>query len=172
MQLFRARIDRSSYQLVRPGQERGIGQSGAGGLGDAEIDDLGLRFAAAVTHEDIRGFQVAVDHAFLMGVLHTLTNAPEQLEPPPHAQSVPVAVAVHRLAGHQFHGDPRPAGKGHAGLEDGGDVRVFHDRERLPLHLESGQHFPRIHAGLRTFSATVRRIGSRCSARRTTPNPP
>ena len=35
-----------------------------------------------------------------------------------------------------------------AGVEDLGDVRVIHQRERLPLGVESRQHLLRVHARL------------------------
>jgi hypothetical protein len=51
----------NGFQGVRPG--------GISGLGDAEVDDLGLRAAGGRGHQDVRGLEVAVDDPPLMRVL-------------------------------------------------------------------------------------------------------
>jgi hypothetical protein len=52
----------------------------AHGLGDAEIDELRYRppFARGA-HQDIGGFEVAVDHALLVRVLHGVAHESHQL---------------------------------------------------------------------------------------------
>ena len=51
------------------------------GLGDAEVDHLGHRLAVVQRDQDVRRLEVAVDDAFLMGVLHGLADVGEQLQP-------------------------------------------------------------------------------------------
>ena len=63
-------------------------------------------------------------------------------------EAVLVAVLRDRHALDQLHHEVRPAGVGHAGVEDLGDVRVVHQRQRLPLGLEAGDHLPRVHPRL------------------------
>ena len=43
---------------------------------------------------------------------------------------------------HQLHDEERLAGRGDAAVVDAGDVRVVHQRQRLPLGVEPGQHRP------------------------------
>ena len=51
-----------------------------------------------------------------------------------------------------------------AGVEDLGDVRMVHQRQRLPLGLEAGDHLRVSMPGLMILRATVRWTGSVCSA--------
>ena len=44
------------------------------GLGDAEVDHFGDGAVVVLGHEDVRGFDVAVDDALLMGMLHGLAD--------------------------------------------------------------------------------------------------
>ena len=46
--------------------------------GDAEVQHLGL---AAVVHQDVAGFEIAVDHALLMGVVNGVTDIGQQPQP-------------------------------------------------------------------------------------------
>ena len=52
-----------------------------GRLGDAEVDDLGHRLAVVQRDQDVGRLDVAVDDAFLVGVLHRLADRDEQLQP-------------------------------------------------------------------------------------------
>ena len=49
-------------------------------------------------------------------------------------------------AADEFHDEEGPAKLRRTGVEDLGDVRVLHHRERLPLLLEAGDDLLRIHA--------------------------
>ena len=51
-----------------------LGQPLGGRLGHAEVDDLGHRLAVVFGHQHVRGLDVAVDDAFLMGVLDRLAD--------------------------------------------------------------------------------------------------
>ena len=59
-----------------------------------------------------------------------------------------VAVVGDRHALDQLHDEERLAGRGGAAVVDAGDVRVVHQRQRLPLGVEPGQDGPRVHADL------------------------
>ena len=85
---------------------------------------------------------------FWCGVLHGLADLHEQLQPLPRRQAVLVAVLRDRHALDQLHHEVRPAGVGRAGVEDLGDVGMVHQRQRLPLGLEAGDHLLRVHARL------------------------
>ena len=89
-----------------------------------------------------------MNDAFLMSVLHRPAHVAEQLQPLAHRQLLVVAVFGDRLAFDEFHHEVRPAAVDRAGIEHPGDVRVFHQRQRLPFRLKTDQHLPRIHAGL------------------------
>ena len=83
-----------------------------------------------------------MDDALLVGVLDRLADGDEQLQPLPGREAVLVAVLGDRHALDQLHDEVRPAGAGGAGVEHPGDVGVVHQRQRLPLGLEAGDHLP------------------------------
>ena len=58
------------------------------------------------------------------------------------------------------------------GVEDLGDARVAHERERLALRLEPRQHLFRVHPALDELESHAPPSGCSCSARKTTPMPP
>ena len=89
-----------------------------------------------------------MDDPFLMGVLHGMADLHEQLQPLVDGQVVLVAVLGDRDAADQLHDEVRAARVGRPGIKHPGDVRVVHQRQRLPLGLEPGNHLPRIHARL------------------------
>ena len=68
-------------------------------FGQAEVDDLGDRFAVHDFDEDIARFQIAVDDTFLMGVLHGVAHRDEQQQP---VAAVQLVIAIPR------DGTPRP----------------------------------------------------------------
>ena len=57
-----------------------VGEASFRGLGNAKVNDLGHRHAIVEGDENVRGFDVAMDDAFLMGVLNGLANLDEQFE--------------------------------------------------------------------------------------------
>ena len=59
-----------------------------------------------------------------------------------------VAVIGDLDAAHQFHDEVRPAGFRRAGVEHLGDVRMVHQRQRLPLGFEAGDDALGVHAQL------------------------
>ena len=78
---------------------------------------------------------------------------------------MPVAIVRERDALDELHHEERPAGLGGAGVEHPGDVGMVHQRQGLPLGLESGQHGPRVHPGLDHLERHLRFTGCVCSAR-------
>ena len=117
-------------------------------LGDPEVDHLRHRHAVVQRDEDVRGLDVAVDDPLLMRVLDGLADLDEQVEAILCGELVLVAVLGDRNPADQFHHEVRPAGLGRAGIEHLGDVRMVHQRQRLPLGLEAGDDLLGVHAQL------------------------
>src|ERR1017187_9591166 len=83
-----------------------------------------------------------------MRVLHRLADHDEEPQARLHGQAVLVAVARDRDASHELHHEVWPARLRRAGVEHLRDVGGVHQRQRLPLGLEPGDHLPRVHARL------------------------
>ena len=49
-----------------------------GGLGNSEVDDFRNRFPILLRDQHVGGFEVAVNQAFLVGVLNRLADLAEQ----------------------------------------------------------------------------------------------
>ena len=92
-----------------------------------------------------------MDDPFLMGVLERVADGDEEPEPVRGRERGLVAVVGDADAAHQFHDEKRPARGCRAGVEDLGDVRVIHHRQRLPLLPEAGDDFLCVHAELDDF---------------------
>jgi hypothetical protein len=78
---------------------------------------------------------------FLVRVLHGLANRHEQFQPLPRRQLARgrrIGVSVGPRT--EFHHEERLAGRRQAGVVDLRDVRVVHQRQRLPLLLEAREH--------------------------------
>ncbi len=89
-----------------------------------------------------------MDDALLVRVLHRIADRRKQREALGRGELVFVAVARDRHAAHQLHHEIRPPARGDAGIEDPRDMRVLHERERLPLGLEARDDRLRVHAQL------------------------
>src|SRR5206468_4042768 len=125
-----------------------VGQRLGGGLGDAEVDHLYDRRAVVQRYQDITRFDVPVNYALLVGVLHGPADVQEQFQPVVDRQVVLVAEVRDRNAADQLHDEIRSAAVGRAGIQDAGDVGVVHQRQGLPFHLETGHDLPGGHARL------------------------
>ena len=135
--------------LVELREERSVGERAVHRLGHAEVDDLRhRRVAVARGDEEVRGFEVAVDDALLMRVLERVADVDEKREPLRDGEFPLVAVGGDGHAAHQLHDEIRAPVLRRAGVEDLGDVRVIHHGQRLPLLLEAGDDFLRVHAHL------------------------
>ena len=131
------------------GEQRLLGQLLPGGLGDAEVDDLGHRPAVVQRDQDVRRLEVAVDDALLMGVLHGLADVDEQLQPLARRQLVLdrrySVIGTPRTSSITKYGRPVSVAPASSTLAMFGMV---HQRQGLPLGLEAGDDLPGVHARL------------------------
>ena len=100
---------------------------------------LGTGLSSCKVDEDVRRLDVAVDDPLLVGMLDRLADRDEQLEPIRGDSSLVVAELGERDALHKLHHEVRRTVLGRAGIEQLGDIRVVHDRDRLPLGFEPRQ---------------------------------
>src|SRR5262249_49663218 len=84
-------------------QQRPLGEPWPRGLGDTEIDEFDDRHAIARGHEHIGRLQVAMNDAFLMGVLYSAAQVPEEYKPLAHCQPILVAVLRDGQSAYQLH---------------------------------------------------------------------
>ena len=103
-----------------------------------------------------------MDDPLLVGMLHRLADRDEQLQTLPRRQVALVAIVGDRDALDQLHHEVRSSGADATGLagssaaiEDVGDVRVVHQRQRLTLGLEPGHHLARVHARLEDLQSDL-----------------
>ena len=89
-----------------------------------------------------------MNDTLLVGVLDRLAYGYEQLEPLAGGQVIPVAVLGDGQAPHKFHHKVRTPGVGRSPVEDLGNARMVHERQRLPLRFEPRDHLPGVHAEL------------------------
>jgi hypothetical protein len=75
----------------------------------------------------------------------------EQRQPPAQRDAILIAVLGDGHTLDQLHHEVRPAGRGGAGVQDPGDVRMVHQGQRLALGLEAGDDLPGVHAQLDDF---------------------
>ena len=106
--LLGAHVQRRADELVEAGEQRPLGEAPAGGLGDAEVDDLGDGHAVDDGHQHVGGLQVAVDDPLLVGVLHGPADQDEQLQPLGDRKVLAVAVVGDRQAADQLHHEVGP----------------------------------------------------------------
>ena len=99
-------------------------------------------------HEDVRRFEIPVDDAFLMRVLHAFAELDEQLETLTYGQTVAVTIRRDRFASHVLHREVRTAFGRAAAVEHFGNRGVFHQRQGLAFGLEARDDLSRVHPGL------------------------
>ena len=109
------------HQVARLRQRRFLVRLFAQQLGDAEIEQFDL---AAVGHEDVVGFEIAVDDEVGVGVLHRLAHVLKQPQAVLNAEASFVAVVGDDLAVDILHDEVGLSGVGHAAVEQVGDVLV------------------------------------------------
>src|SRR5439155_12147588 len=83
-----------------------------------------------------------------MRVLDSAADLYEQFEPFAGGKVVLIAEVRDFDAVNQLHDKVRPAGFGGPGVEDSRDVRMVHERQRLPLRVESRDDLLGVHAQL------------------------
>ena len=67
--------------LAELGEHRPFGELLGRGFGHAEVDHFRHRLVVVLGDQHVRGLDVAMDDAFLMGVLHRLADRHEQFQP-------------------------------------------------------------------------------------------
>ncbi|HEY7117587.1 MAG TPA: hypothetical protein VH475_13445 [Tepidisphaeraceae bacterium] len=146
--LLGAHVLRGSHHRPDPREKRLLRQDEVGGLGDAEVDHLGDRPAVDQRDQDVRGLDVAVDDALLVGVLDGLADGDEQLETLAGREPVVVAILCERDARDVLHREVRPPRIGDARIHGLGNVGMVQQRERLTLGVEARHDLARVHADL------------------------
>ncbi len=148
--LFRAGIGRSTQQRAHFGQcELGVLRRGQ--FRQAEVDDFRQRAPILLGHQHIGGLDVTVYGAFLMRMLHGLTDLEEQQQSLSDIEFCVIAILRDPDAVHVFHDEVRTAAAGDSGIEHLGDARMLHQGEHLTLCLEARHDLARVHAGLEEF---------------------
>ena len=147
LRLFGAHVQRRADHLCELGEQRPLTQFLIERLGDAEVDHFHHRHPLVKRDHHIRGLDVTVDDAPLMGVLDRAADVDEQPQPVIDGEPVLVAVVGDRDASDQFHHKVGMALKRGPGVQDAGDVGMIHHRQRLPLGLKPRDHFTGVHTG-------------------------
>ena len=97
-------------ESLEGGEQRFICEPSLSGLGDAEINHLLHGHAILRRHQHVRGFDVAMDDAFLMRVWDRAADLDEQVQTLSRGELVLIAVIGDLDAADQFHHEVRPAG--------------------------------------------------------------
>ena len=106
---------------------------------DAEVDDLHDGTAVPIMNENVGGFQIPVQDAFLMRVLNGVAHLKEQLEPRVDWKRVQIGERRNGRAIDVLHREIRQTIVGEPGVEDRCDVRMTENRERLTFCVEPRQ---------------------------------
>jgi hypothetical protein len=117
-------------------------------LGHAKVDDLGDRAAVLQRDQHVGGLEIAVDDSFVVRVFHGLADGNEQRHSLPRGKMALVAVLRDRDTLDQLHHEVGPSAVGRTCIVDLGDVRMVHQGQGLPFHLEPGDHLAGIHPRL------------------------
>ncbi|MCH2134539.1 MAG: hypothetical protein MK116_12405 [Phycisphaerales bacterium] len=126
-----------------------VGEIAGDGLGDPEVDHLGLGLVVlAPGHQDIARLEIPMHDATLVGMLNGTADLDEELQPLFRIEFVLIAIGQQLLALDVLHGEPGPTSIGGAGFEDLGDARMIHARQGLALGLETSEGIAGIKAGL------------------------
>ncbi len=138
LHLLRAGVIRR-HQVGPGGRERfGARRFGIQQLGDAEIEQF--RYAIGV-HQDVAGFEIAVNDQLLVGVLDGVGHLPEQFQALAYRQLVRVGEGDQRLAVDALHDDVRRTVLSGAAIEQTGDVGMF-ERGQNPALLQEAPPLP------------------------------
>jgi hypothetical protein len=96
--------------------------------------------------EDVGRLEVAMDDSFLVRMLDRVADGGEESEPIRGREVRLIAVVGDANAAHQFHDEERTARRRCTGIENPGDIRMIHHRQRLPLLLETRDDLTGVHA--------------------------
>ena len=97
-------------ESLEGGEQRFICEPSLSGLGDAEINHLRHGHVILRRQQRVRGFDVAMDDAFLMRVRDRAADLDEQVQTLSGGELVLIAVNGDLDAADQFHHEVRPAG--------------------------------------------------------------
>src|SRR5579862_4299563 len=114
----------------------------------SEIDDPWHGLAVDLGYQDVRRLEIAVDHSFLMRVLHAFTNLDEQFQALLDREMVLIAVACDGSTRDVLHNEVGLTIRSGARVEDLGDGWMVHHRQGLTFCAEALQEFGVIHADL------------------------
>ncbi len=145
--LFGTHVLRGSYQLSGFSKQCSIGRRLADGLGDAEVYDLGDRLIALHVHQDIRGLEIPMNDALLVGMLNAFAYVHEQLQSLFNAQFLAIAVLRDGQAVDVLHREVGPTLVGGSCIVHLGDVGMVQQSQRLALCLETRDYLFGVHAG-------------------------
>ena len=149
LRLLRTHVGGRADKLVESREDGLVREPLVGrGLGDAEVDHLGHGHTLVQCDQDVRWFDVAVNDSLLVRMLDGLANLDEQVETFAGAEIVLIAVIGDFDPAHQFHHEVGPARLRSSSIEDLGDVRMVHQRQRLPLCFKAGNDASGVHAQL------------------------
>src|SRR5262249_43392313 len=113
-----------------------VGEAAFGGFGDAKIDYFRHGHSVMESDQDIGRLDIAMNDAFLVGVLDGLTNLCEKIEALAGAEIILVTIFCNFYAAHQLHDEKGAASGSRAGIEHLGDVGMVHHGEGLAFGFE------------------------------------
>ena len=145
----------------------GLGRIDVEPLGQAEVGDLGR---AVGGEEDVGRFEVAVDHAALVGRMHGPRQRLHQRRRLTGRLRDAPQLRFQAAAGHELQGEVRAA-LVFAYFIDADDVGVFQAGQRFGLAAKASR-LARAGDGGRSILRAVNRFMPRCRALYTTPMPP
>ncbi len=101
--MFRTHVQRRTDHRGEACVDYFIGQLLPQGFGDSEVDHLDHRDTVVWCDQDIAGLEVAMNHPFLMSVLHGMADLNEQFQPLFGGQFVGIAIVGDLNATNEFH---------------------------------------------------------------------
>ena len=140
--MLRTHVLRGPDQAAKEGKEGLFGEFDANGFGHSKVDDFGAGRSVVIgVDENIAGFEIPVNNAFLMGVLNSVANLFEELKSSIDGKLILVTEFGERESFHQLHRKERPAKSSGARIVDLCDVWVVHQGESLSFSLKAGHDF-------------------------------
>jgi hypothetical protein len=109
----------------------------ADALGQSEVEDLDLVGIPDALHEDVARLEIAMEDAFLVGVLDTVADLSKELEPITQSELMVIAVARDGASFDKLHDHIGGSFWCLARVEDSRDARVVHGCESAALEVEA-----------------------------------
>ena len=130
------------------GQNGFLGQRFLNRFGDTKIDDLRYRLPILDGNENIRGLQVAVNNALLVGVLDGVAKLNKKSQAFLERELIRLAVIGNPNSANQLHHEKRATRCGCPAIQHACNARMIHERERLAFGFEPGHDALGVHAQL------------------------